>query len=55
MPNLDNSEIERILRAMWRNLGRVIGEYPHINAIVKRGWVEFVGLEHIQILMTVDF
>ena len=33
--DLDNSEIERILRAMWRNLGRVIGEYPHINAIVK--------------------
>ena len=25
MPTLDNSEIERILHAMWRNLGRVIG------------------------------
>ena len=48
MPALDNAEIERILNAMWRNLGRVIGEYPHINTIVKNGWVEFVGLEHIQ-------
>ena len=48
MPNLDNSEIERILHAMWQNLGRVIGEYPHINAIVKNGWVEFVGLENIK-------
>ncbi len=48
MPTLDKIEIDRILRAMWRNLGRVIGEYPHINAIVEKGWVEFVGLEYIQ-------
>ena len=48
MPTLDNAEIEVILHAMWQNLGRVIGEYPHINTIVKKGWVEFVGLEHIR-------
>ena len=48
MPKLDDMNKERILRTMWRNLGRVIGEYPHINAIVKKGWVEFVGLKHIQ-------
>ena len=48
MPALDNEQIERILHAMWRNLGRVIGEYPHINNIVRKGWVEFVGLENIQ-------
>ena len=48
MPALDEAEIERILNAMWRNIGRVIGEYPHINAIVEKGWVEFVGLEHLK-------
>jgi KDO2-lipid IV(A) lauroyltransferase len=48
MPTLDNAEIERILSAMWHNLGRVIGEYPHINAIVKKGRVEFIGLEHLE-------
>ena len=34
MPDLDDAEKDRILRAMWRNLGRVIGEYPHINSVV---------------------
>ena len=48
MPKLDDISKERILRTMWRNLGRVIGEYPHVNAIVTKGWVEFVGLKHIQ-------
>jgi KDO2-lipid IV(A) lauroyltransferase len=47
MPELDQQEKDRILRAMWGNLGRVIGEYPHINSIVDKGWVEFVGLEHL--------
>ena len=50
MPNLDDAEKDRILRAMWRNLGQVIGEYPHINSIVDKGWVEFVGLEHLKAL-----
>ena len=50
MPNLDDAEKNRILRAMWRNLGRVIGEYPHINSIVDKGWVEFVGLDHLKAL-----
>ena len=50
MPALGTAEKKRILRAMWRNLGRVIGEYPHINAIVRKGWVEFLGLEHLQAL-----
>ena len=48
MPKLDDMNKELILRTMWHNLGRVIGEYPHINAIIKKGWVEFVGLKHIQ-------
>ncbi|HBV79196.1 MAG TPA: lauroyl acyltransferase, partial [Alphaproteobacteria bacterium] len=31
MPDLDDAEKDQILRAMWHNLGRVVGEYPHIN------------------------
>ncbi len=50
MPALSDVEKQRILRSMWRNLGRVIGEYPHINTIVRKGQVEFVGLEHLQAL-----
>ena len=48
MPTLDDVEKRQILNEMWWNLGRVIGEYPHINDIVKKGWVEFVGLDNIQ-------
>ncbi|MBL6595499.1 MAG: lysophospholipid acyltransferase family protein [Candidatus Puniceispirillum sp.] len=48
MPELDQLERDRILRAMWGNFGRVIGEFPHINSIVDKGWVEFVGLEHLR-------
>ena len=31
MPELDDAAIERIVAGMWDNLGRVIGEYPHLN------------------------
>ena len=50
MPDLDDAEKDQILRAMWHNLGRVVGEYPHINSIVDKGWVEFVGLDHLKAL-----
>jgi KDO2-lipid IV(A) lauroyltransferase len=50
MPDLDDAEKDRILRAMWRNLGRVIGEYPHINSIFDKGWVKFFGLDHLKAL-----
>jgi KDO2-lipid IV(A) lauroyltransferase len=32
MPELSQSEIERILRGMWDNLGRVAAEFPHLGA-----------------------
>jgi KDO2-lipid IV(A) lauroyltransferase len=33
MPGLPDSEIARIIRGMWENLGRVVAEYPHLGRI----------------------
>lgn len=35
-PEKSDAEREEILRGMWDNLGRVIGEYPHLRSIVAR-------------------
>lgn len=32
MPDLSEAEIARIVRGMWDNLGRVVAEYPHLDA-----------------------
>ena len=48
MPHLSYTQQSRILLGMWMNLGRVIGEYPHINKLVDKGYVEFIGQEHIR-------
>jgi len=32
-PDKSPAEIEEIVTAMWDNLGRVMGEYPHLNAM----------------------
>ncbi len=34
LPELDEGEVRRTLAAMWDNLGRVAGEYPHLAALV---------------------
>ncbi len=47
MPHLNDAERECIVRDMWDNLGRVIAEYPHLQAIVTN-YVEVVGEEHIK-------
>lgn len=50
-PALSPPEIERIVRAMWDNLGRVIGEYPHIARIrvfPPGDRVEVRGIEHVE-------
>ena len=31
LPNLPDSDISRIVRGMWDNLGRVAAEYPHLD------------------------
>lgn len=33
MPELAESEIEKIVRGMWENLGRVCAEYPHLGKL----------------------
>jgi Kdo2-lipid IVA lauroyltransferase/acyltransferase len=56
LPELSAREIERVLRGMWDNLGRVAAEYPHLRRIrifppgvSQKGWgrVETSGIEHL--------
>jgi len=50
MPELPHDAIERIVRGMWDNLGRVAAEYPHLPQIrifPPGGRVETRGVEHL--------
>ena len=52
MPELDRRARRRIVRGVWDNLGRTIGEFPHIAALRKDtpsgpGW-EMVGEDILQ-------
>jgi KDO2-lipid IV(A) lauroyltransferase len=50
LPGLDEGDVERTLRAMWDNLGRVAAEYPHLRRIrvfAPGGRVATSGLEHL--------
>ncbi len=44
MPELSPEEIERIVRGMWDNLGRVCAEYPHLRKF--RAFAEGGRIEH---------
>lgn len=50
MPELDQAGRRRIVRGVWDNLGRVMGEMPHMPDLgpsaAGAGW-EFVGAEHV--------
>ncbi|MGY8992592.1 MAG: lysophospholipid acyltransferase family protein [Rhodospirillales bacterium] len=48
-PEMADGEIARIIHGMWSNLGRVIGEHPHLNEyrFVAGGNIELVGAEYI--------
>ncbi len=51
MPELSAAEVTRTLAEMWRNLGRVVGEYPHLRkfrAYESGGRIEVVGKEHLE-------
>ena len=50
LPHLDQQAQTAILKKMWNNLGRVLGEYPHIRRLAKTNRVEFVGLDHLHAL-----
>lgn len=47
MPETTPEQRRRIIRGMWDNLGRVVGEYPHIRTIARNagrgGRVEITG------------
>jgi KDO2-lipid IV(A) lauroyltransferase len=52
-PEKTDAEIVAIVRAMWDNLGRVAGEYPHlstINVYDPTGPVEVTGAEYVDLL-----
>src|SRR4051812_15786189 len=49
-PAKSEAEIQAILTAMWDNLGRVVGEYPHLSAFNKVGpgaRIEVKGEAHV--------
>ena len=49
-PEWTESRIKLVLRDMWENCGRIIGEYPHIQNLDVSGndkRVEVIGVEHI--------
>lgn len=53
MPDLSRTDIDRIVRNMWDNLGRVAGEMPHLDAFEitasasAPGQIEVVGQRHL--------
>ncbi|MGA7630483.1 MAG: hypothetical protein WCB11_06930, partial [Terriglobales bacterium] len=49
-PELSETEITRVIGSMWKNLGRVAAEYPHLRKIhvfEPGGRVETHGFEHV--------
>lgn len=47
MPALDESARRKIIRDMWENLGRTLGEYPHLQHLAdnRDHYVKVVGFE----------
>ena len=41
------AEHAAISHAVWRNLGRVLGEYPHLAALLDSGAIEVIGAENV--------
>jgi len=48
LPEMTDAERRHVLAGMWRNLGRVIGEFPHVHRMVRLGRIEFDGLETLR-------
>jgi len=51
LPDLDDAAVERIVRGMWDNLGRVAAEYAHLGkyrVYEPGGRIEIVGAENIR-------
>jgi KDO2-lipid IV(A) lauroyltransferase len=54
-PNIDEKSINRIIDGMWKNIGRIFGEYVHINKFSlldeKKNKIIFINKNNLQILM----
>jgi Kdo2-lipid IVA lauroyltransferase/acyltransferase len=51
LPGIGEAEIQRIIRGMWNNLGRVVAEYPHrgkFRAYERGGRIEMLGTNNIR-------
>lgn len=49
-PQFEAAEIDRIIIAMWENLGRVLAEFPHVGKMDKEEFFRLVsveGTEHV--------
>ncbi len=47
-PEKSAEEIEQIVRAMWDNLGRTVGEYPHLHKISMLGDKPRIEVVHVE-------
>jgi len=50
LPELDRAAQDRVLAEMWDNLGRVVGEFPHLktlDAFTPGAAIQATGLEHV--------
>jgi KDO2-lipid IV(A) lauroyltransferase len=48
MPELTDLQRSKILGDMWENLGRTIGEYPHLNRPIMKKRITLEGREHLE-------
>lgn len=49
-PDKGQAELDRIMRGTWENIGRVMGEWPHLNRLYGSafsGRAEIEGVEHL--------
>lgn len=44
-PDLDAAQIDRIINAMWDNLGRTLAEFPHVGKMNKEQFLRLVTVE----------
>ena len=49
MPEISEKERDKIIRDMWDNFGRVIGEYPHLNRKIMQRRIIIEGREHLDV------
>jgi len=47
LPQLDAAKRAQALLGMWDNLGRVMGEYPHLDKLRLGDRIDLVGAEHV--------